>query len=226
MNQLGYVNRYNSVYLYVKSLLEKQVLGKISNFSCEMNGAVVTKNLKANWRSDKKTGGGCLFELGSHAINLLLWFFGSPEQIFGSIKKKVYSQEVDDIVHVNLLFKDGVMGWLSSNWSDESLRKVNQKFEIHGLNGKIIATSHFAKIFLKQEYEQNGYKLAKGWNTIYHTNIVEPVRFYLRGYEFTTQLDDFIDAIVQKRASERNSFSSGLETDRVIHTINQNSMEI
>jgi hypothetical protein len=52
------------------------------------------------------------------------------------------------------------------------------------------------------------------------------VRFYLRGYEFTLQLDDFVNSIIEKRENYRNNFDSAFDTDRVIQMINQNAMEV
>jgi predicted dehydrogenase len=225
VNQIGYVNRYNPVFSYVKSLLDNNVIGKITDYSYEINGAVVVKELGSIWRAKKESGGGSLLELGTHAINLLIWYFGFPKEVVGSVKKKIYSSEVEDLVHAILIFENGITGWISSNWSDETLRKVTEKFEINGLGGKIIVTRQFLKIYLKSEYAGN-LNLKKGWNTIYITDISHPVRFYLRGYEFTLQLDDFINSIIEKKGNYRSNFKSGLDTDRVIHMINQNAMEV
>ena len=48
---------------------------------------------------------------------------------------------------------------------------------------------------------------------------MEPVRIYLRGYEFTRQLDYFIDKIGANDPDNLCTFGDGYQTDRVIDRI-------
>jgi len=50
----------------------------------------------------------------------------------------------------------------------------------------------------------------------YTTELPSAVWFYLRGEEYSAQLDYFIQAISQKRTENVNSFQNAAETDRVI----------
>jgi predicted dehydrogenase len=47
----------------------------------------------------------------------------------------------------------------------------------------------------------------------------EPVAYYLRGEEYTAQIDAFVAAIEAGTAEHENSFASAYETDRVIDLI-------
>ena len=56
-----------------------------------------------------------------------------------------------------------------------------------------------------------------GWNSRYTTDLTEPVWFYLRGEEYSAQLDYFVTCIEEKRAHDNvNSFANALVTDQVI----------
>jgi hypothetical protein len=45
------------------------------------------------------------------------------------------------------------------------------------------------------------------------------VDFFLRGEEYSAQLDYFVDCVKQKRLENVNSFSSALQTDVVIEML-------
>ena len=60
---------------------------------------------------------------------------------------------------------------------------------------------------------------AQGWNFRYITDFTEPLRFYLRGYEFTRQLDHFIDCILKNKNNLISNFKDGHQADHVIDRI-------
>jgi len=58
VNQVGYVNRFNEVFLKTKKLIEEGVIGEIKSYTSEMYGATVLKDSKSGWRGKKASGGG------------------------------------------------------------------------------------------------------------------------------------------------------------------------
>ena len=48
VNQVGYVNRFNEVFMEVKKVLEAGLIGELRNFSSEMYGATVLKDTKSS----------------------------------------------------------------------------------------------------------------------------------------------------------------------------------
>jgi len=217
VNQVGYVNRFNEVFIRVKSILEKNIIGEVRYFISEMHGASVLKDSRSGWRSKRKKGGGCLFEFGSHCIDLVVYLLGPPDRISGSMLNSVYSREVEDLVSSGFSYNNGIRGSVFINWSDETFRKPTNIITIIGTKGKLIADKHSVKIYLKESLP--GYKLNKGWNTLYITDFAKSVRMYVRGNEFTQQLDHFIECIRNKDIPNRVSFDEGFKTDRVINEI-------
>ena len=61
----------------------------------------------------------------------------------------------------------------------------------------------------------------EGWNTRYITELQKPVSFYLRGEEYSAQLEAFTEAIRTGNMAHENSFASAYETDRVVDLILQ-----
>jgi predicted dehydrogenase len=221
VNQVGYVNRFNEVFMEVKKLLETGIIGDIKQFTSEMYGATVLKDSKSGWRGKKKTGGGCLYEFASHGIDLALYLFGAPSRVAGSILQPIYSSQVEDFVSSTFIYENGYTGSIVVNWSDETFRKPANIITINGTRGKIIADKHAYKIYLKDS-DPSG-RLEKGWNTVYITEFAESVSFYLRGNEFTRQLNYFIDRIRSNADSNLCSFADALETDVLMDMITQDA---
>ncbi|OEU47757.1 MAG: hypothetical protein BA866_00145, partial [Desulfobulbaceae bacterium S5133MH15] len=110
VNQVGYVNRFNEVFIEVKRLIDTEVIGEVRNFSSEMYGATVLKDSKASWRGKRNTGGGCMYEFASHCIDLVLYLLGQPDKVVGSIMQSIYSSDVEDLVSSTFVYNNGYTG--------------------------------------------------------------------------------------------------------------------
>jgi predicted dehydrogenase len=217
VNQVGYVNRFNEVFGAVKEVLTSGVLGEVHHFRCAMYAPTVLREPKGGWRGRRKTGGGCLLDFASHGIDLVHFMFGPPDRIAGSAIRNIYSRDAEDAVYSTLLYRGGLSGHLSFNWSDESYRKPAYRFEVEATNGRLSADQHAYKLYLRKPPSDSPYKC--GWNVRYATDLSQPVRFYLRGNEFTRQLDYFIDKVCARDTSNINSFVSASATDKTIQAI-------
>jgi predicted dehydrogenase len=218
VNQVGYVNRFNDVFVKVQELLNVGLIGKIIRFKSEMFSCTITNNDEGSgWRATREGGGGAVFEMASHAIDLVNFLIGKPDKITGSSLNQIYSKNVEDIASTSMLYKNGISGTLYVNWSDTSYRKPTNKMEIFGLGGRILADQHSLKIFLNQPNEQ--FNMRQGWNTLYITDIFKPVPFYVRGNEFTRQLYHFVDCIQGKAVRNLCTFADGVATLEVIENL-------
>jgi len=218
VNQVGYVNRFNDVFAKMKELLDNNIIGEIIRFKSEMFSCTIThSDVSSGWRSVHENGGGAVFEMASHAIDLVNFLVGKPDKITGSSLNYIYSKNVEDIASATLLYKTGISGTIYINWSDTSYRKPTNKIEIFGAGGRLLADHHSLKIFLNKPNEY--YQLRQGWNILYITDIFKPVPFYVRGNNFTRQLYHFIDCIEGKELKNRCTFSDGANTLEVIENI-------
>lgn len=215
INQVGYVNRFNDIFRTVKQYIEAGVIGKIIRFKSEMYSKTITKTEKGNnWRNSRESGGGAVYEVASHAIDLVNFLIGKPDKITGCSLTSIYSQNVEDAVCATFLYINGVSGTLNVNWCDESFRKPINKIELFGSKGKIIADQHSMKIFMKNSLPSFG--LDSGWNTIYITDVFKPVPFYVRGNEYTAQLFHFIESIKKTNGNNQCTFTDAAQTLEVI----------
>ena len=131
--------------------------------------------------------------------------------------KSVFSRSVEDAVFAMLKLSNGVSGVLSVNWSDETYRKMTTSVQINGRKGKIVSDANELKVFFNDGECPQGY--SKGWNVKYVTDLTPQVDFYLRGEEYTAQMDHFISAVIGDAGSGINTFESAFHTDRAIDLI-------
>lgn len=224
INQVGYHNHFIGTFRELKRLMQTGILGEIVNFTGEAYGPVVTKEKGATWRSKPEEGGGCLFDYASHVLNLIQEILGKPTEIHGGILKSIYSNGVEDAVYTLMSLENKMSGALLVNWSDETYRKMSTSLTIQGKNGKIICDATEIKIYLKEASVKEN--LDKGWTTKYITDYAIPVIFYLRGEEYSAQIDYFVHNVLTKTSPEINTFEQGLYTDKVIEMIIQKSKRL
>lgn len=221
INQVGFHNHFIGTFRELKRLIKSGVLGELVHFSGEAYGPVVIREKGETWRSDPKEGGGCLFDYASHVINLIQEIFGNPVKASGSQLKKIYSKRVEDAVYSILTLDTGVTGVLSVNWSDETYRKMSTSLMVMGKKGKITCDATELKIYLKEANPKEN--LGKGWTIKYITDLAIPAAFYLRGEEYSAQIDHFVQCVLKNKQVEINSFAQALKTDETINLIIEDS---
>ncbi|MCO5062894.1 MAG: Gfo/Idh/MocA family oxidoreductase [Rhizobiaceae bacterium] len=215
VNQVGYHYRYVGAFREMKRLVDAQAIGEITHVLAEAYGPVVLKPKGTTWRTDRQAGGGCLYDYAAHPINLINWYFGLPDQVTGTILNSIFSSDTDDEVYSTFAYAGGRSVHLSVNWSDESYRKMSTKITLVGTKGRITADRQELQAYLREpvaalpDYHE-------GWNVKYTTELTETVRFYLRGEEYSAQLDDFVNLVQGRRTDVINDFWSAAVTDRTI----------
>jgi predicted dehydrogenase len=221
VNQVGYHNKFIGTFSEVKKIINSGALGDIYHFVGEAYGPVVVKPQQSTWRSDPKEGGGCLLDYASHVIDLINDLLAPVKSVKGSLLKSIYSNNVEDAVYSLLELSNGVSGVLSVNWSDDTYRKMSTTVTIAGTKGKIISDANELKVFMKDGNAVKGY--SKGWNVSYITDLTEEVDFYLRGEEYSAQMNYFINAVAGKVPNSINTFQSAWYTDHAIELIKSSS---
>lgn len=218
VTQVGYHNRFVGTFREVKRLLDLGAIGRVTHILAESYGPVVLRSKGSTWRSRRTEGGGCLYDYAAHPLDLAVWFAGEPVAVGGTVLGSVFSQDTEDEVYSTLFFENGVTGQLTVNWSDESYRKMTTRVTIHGTAGRIFADRQEVQVYLRGTApDVPGY--GPGWTVKYTTELTEPVWFYLRGEEYSAQLDHFVARVRGDDREPVNDFESAAATDRVIGMI-------
>lgn len=216
-NQVGYHNRFVGTFREARRLLAEQALGRIHHVHGEAYGQVVIRPQTKSWRFSSKEEGGCLLDYASHVIDLMNFLVGPASAVSGSVLQNIYSKAVDDAVYATLHYPAGHSGQISVNWSDESYRKMSTRISVQGDQGKIIVDRQELRVHMRSARPDLG--LQQGWNIRYITELTDPVGYYLRGEEYSAQIDAFITGIKNGAENSISSFRTALETDRLVEMV-------
>jgi len=215
ISQVGYHYRYVGAFQEMQRIVAAGALGEVTHVLAEAYGPVVLRPKGKTWRTDRAEGGGCLYDYAAHPINLLNWYFGEPSGVSGTLLNSIFSADTDDEVYSTLTWDSGLSAHLSVNWSDDSYRKMSTKITMIGTNGRLYADRQECQLYLREPNPGlPGY--TAGWNVRYTTDLTDPVGFYLRGEEYSAQVDDFIAAALAGTGAVANDFGSAAATDRTI----------
>ncbi|MDP9040700.1 MAG: Gfo/Idh/MocA family oxidoreductase [Bacteroidota bacterium] len=217
VNQVGYHNKFVGTFQEVKRIVDSGALGEVYHFHGQANGPVVIKPKQDTWRSKPEDGGGCLMDYASHVIDLVNYMLAPVASVKASILKSIYSKDVDDAVYAVLELSNKITGLLTVNWSDDTIRKMSTSVTINGKRGKLISDANELKVFFKDNDCPQGY--SKGWNIKHVTDLTNGVAFYLRGEEYSAQIDYFVKAVQGKVPNNVNHFESAWLTDKAISLI-------
>ena len=62
-------------------------------------------------------------------------------------------------------------------------------------------------------------ELKPGWTVRYTTDLTQEVWYYLRGEEYSAQIDHFVQSVKSGRTDNVNTFRSALQADRLVGMI-------
>jgi scyllo-inositol 2-dehydrogenase (NADP+) len=216
VTQVGYHYRFVSAFSRCMQIVRAGYLGRVHHVRAEAHGPVVLRAKGSTWRSKQNEGGGVAFDYACHALDLVHFVVGPIQRVSGVARARVFSRDVDDEVYCTLHVNENVTGQLAANWSDESHRKMSTKLSIWGENGHIKADRQELSLYLR-EAAANHYQ--KGWTTLNTTELTPEVAYYLRGEEYSAQIDEFVRRIRGHVSPLACDFRAALSTDRVVAAI-------
>jgi predicted dehydrogenase len=88
-----------------------------------------------SWLADPKmAGGGPLYDIASHRIDLMNYLFGKPRRVSGHLSTLVQDVPVEDNASVLIDYENGVRAFVDVRWHS---RIVRDEFRIRGTDGEI-----------------------------------------------------------------------------------------
>jgi predicted dehydrogenase len=209
----GYMMRYIATFSKAKQIIDDGIIGDPITFNAQMYVSQLFKKGKG-WRYDKKkSGGGVIITQATHAIDLISWYFGFPDNLNASLLSP-HSKSTEDFGHITFNWNNGLMGWLDSSWSVYNHRMLETTIKIHGKNGNLLVNDDTIKLFLTKP--QGGYK--EGWTILRKPEIETGVAMDIGGPQYTRQDQDFVDAVSENRTVESDVLNA-FKVQKIVDTI-------
>lgn len=149
IHRIAFEYRFVPAIMRAKQLIDEGRIGKIINFNIKYYGCEYLNPEKPlSWQSTKqKAGGGVLYALGSHAIDLIHFLVGDITEVYSSIKTHFKERpipggkgkapvEIEDLVNVLVTVDSSIMGTLMLSQVAAG-SGIDLQFEIYGEKGSI-----------------------------------------------------------------------------------------
>jgi predicted dehydrogenase len=135
---VAYYRRSLPKFLKVKELLDSGIIGKIRTVQIKLYPPFIDTDLDADnlpWRVIPDiSGGGYFFDLASHILDILDFYFGPIDSAQGIAANAMEKYPAEDVVSSSFIFENGIVGngvWCFSTDRNEDI------IEIFGERGKI-----------------------------------------------------------------------------------------
>jgi predicted dehydrogenase len=129
-------SRTRSETLFMRKALDEGLLGDVTMMRARIaHAAALDRWFKGGsaWFGDAAlAGGGSLFDLGCHTVDVMRWFLGEPESVMAMTSNFARAYDIDDQCVALVRFKSGTLGILDVSWVH---RAGPNTTEIYGTEG-------------------------------------------------------------------------------------------
>ena len=122
--QTGYFMRGFPTNLFLKQQIEAGAFGKITRMrhsNCHSGSLGGWFDTEWRWMADPSVAGcGAFGDLGTHSLDIILWFLGRPDRVTGQIRTVTgrYGESCDESGEALLAFPSGALATLAGGWVD------------------------------------------------------------------------------------------------------------
>lgn len=126
--------RFTSDTKTVKKLLDSGILGSVHDYESHFDRYRSQPRPGGAWREEPLPGSGIFYDLGSHLIDQVLWFFGMPQAVTAEINSQRPWAKADDHFDVRLHYPT-----FTATLKSGMLCKIpGPTYMIHGTNGSFV----------------------------------------------------------------------------------------
>ena len=206
INMVGFMKRFAVTFQTAKNFLDEGILGDLVSFeayaySSDFSG--IEKSLKKS-----APRGGVLRDLGSHVLDLSLWFFGDLEV------KEVSALSVSDTIgddSVSLEVETvGLKGKVNISWVMENYRMPEFGFDIRGEKGVMKVNDDFVEVIQRDEKPKK----------LYRHDLNDYTGFLLGAPEYYREDEYFVRSALAGKMTNP-SFLTASKVDLIIDQITQ-----
>jgi predicted dehydrogenase len=208
ITMVGYQRRFAVTFGKARELLKDGALGDVTSFEAH---AYSSDFAEGPGEGKANTRGGVLRDLGSHAIDLALWFFGDLKAGPSRDPQPSSSNGVAPVVF-GAKTKGGLEGEFKVSWSLPGYRMPEIGISVEGDRGSLMANDDRVELTPKGSSPTRWYR----------QDLSDGVPFLLGGPEYYRQDDEMVRCLREGRSPD-DSFSSASKTDRIIEDAERSS---
>ena len=162
--QVVFNNRFLAPVMRAKEIIESGRIGRILSFNARyLHSSALDTSKKAGWKQDKDIcGGGVLFDLGSHAVDMMYYLCGEFYEVIGKSQiaypvrcgadGKEWTTNADEAFYMIATLKSGAQGTIEVSKIATGAND-DFTFEIHGDAGSIrfdLMEPNFLYVYLNE----------------------------------------------------------------------------
>ena len=148
VGKIVFNNRYLSALMRAKELVDEGRLGRIVSFRCSyLHSSCTDLNKNAGWKQNRDIcGGGVLFVLGSHAIDLVYFLCGAFKEVSGrsqiafssrrGLNGEPWQTNADEAFYMNAELECGAVGTIEASKITVGAND-DLTLEVYGTDGSI-----------------------------------------------------------------------------------------
>jgi predicted dehydrogenase len=211
VNMVGYMKRFSVTFLKAKNMLAQNILGDLVSFEAYAFSSDFS-NVQAGSKKSSLRGG-VLSDLGSHVIDLALWFFNDFE-VESVSSKSIVDQEGEDSVDFKVR-KPGLEGTVHASWCMDNYRMPNFGLSITGHDGTLKVNDYSVELSLKNEDPHRWFK----------HDLNDHVNYLLGESEYYREDEAFVNSILNGGNAEP-SFLTASKVDYIIDLVRKEAKNI
>jgi len=204
INMVGYMKRFAVTFRMAKGMLNQGTLEEITSFkayaySSDFSGINKGSKMPAS-------RGGVLGDLGSHVIELALWFFGDLE-VDSATLESIVEGSCEDSAHFRVK-KSGLEGLFNVSWCMDNYRLPDFGLEIRGRKGILKVDDYSVELTLNDGKSTKWYRHDLGDN----------VNFLLGEPEYYREDEYFVNSVLTGNKAEPCFFDAS-KVDYIIDQV-------
>lgn len=202
---VGYMKRFSVTFKKAKDLLNQQIIGKPIFFSAYAYSSDFVDAGKDASKASARSG--VLEDLGSHIVDLALWFFGDMKVNLAKTTVSNISGSLDSS-SFDVVCSENLRGEFDVSWIKEGYRMPEFGINVIGSNGKLMVDDNELKLELKKS-------VPKLW---YRQDLNDNIPFLIGDPEYYREDEHFITSLISGSIPLTN-FGTAMKVDLLLEEV-------
>lgn len=204
ISMVGYLRRFYVTFSKAKSLLDEGKIGDVSSYQAyAFSSDFVSTQVVSRESGDR---GGVLADLGSYAMDLVLWFFGDVS--VKSARAESIMPNDAEVLRFELRPNHGIAGVCDVSWCMKDYRMPEVGFTVEGSKGTVAVNDDWVELRLRGGASSKWYR----------QDLNDNVPFWLGLPEYYREDEYFVGCLRDGFASEPD-FESASKIDKMIEDV-------